>query len=141
MKVSVNDNGMGIMSFYFSSPMDVEPNVQFEKARIHVSLDHDLPVIRVDVDLDELPPITYDGNNVMVNFRVERFDHGGVFYTDSNGLEMQKRVLNHRDDWDINYNYGFSNDNITANFYPINSAISMKDKDSSREIIVMNDRP
>ena len=33
-----------------------------------------------------------------------------------------------------------TNDNITANFYPINSAISMKDIYSERVFTVMNDR-
>jgi hypothetical protein len=56
---------------------------------------------------------------------------------------MQKRILNYRPTWDIQLNYDDqnSNENITANFYPINSAISMKDIFSERVFTVMNDRP
>ena len=53
---------------------------------------------------------------------------------------MQKRILNYREDWDLEYNYNIHNDNITANFYPINSAISMKDISSGRKFTVMNER-
>lgn len=50
--------------------------------------------------------------------------------------------MNYRPTWDINldYNDGNLNENITANFYPINSAISMKDINSGRVFTVMNDR-
>ena len=51
---------------------------------------------------------------------------------------MQKRVLNYRPTWDIQANYNQSNENITANYYPIQSAISMKD--GPRVFTVMNDR-
>lgn len=55
---------------------------------------------------------------------------------------MQKRILNYRPTWDIQLNYDDqnSNENITANFYPINTAISMKDIYSGRVFTVMNDR-
>jgi hypothetical protein len=51
---------------------------------------------------------------------------------------MQKRILNYRPTWDIQANYNDSLENITANFYPINSAISMIDGD--RVFTVTNDR-
>jgi hypothetical protein len=51
---------------------------------------------------------------------------------------MQKRILNYRPTWDIQANYNDSLENVTANFYPINSAISMNDGD--RVFTVTNDR-
>ena len=51
------------------------------------------------------------------------FDNEGVFYTDSNGLEMQKRVLNYRPTWDLNC----TGENITANYYPVQTAMAVKD--------------
>jgi hypothetical protein len=59
---------------------------------------------------------------------------------------MQKRILNHRDTWNIvEVNYAKSYDNISANFYPINSAISIIDdtrpaKEGNLKFTVMNDR-
>lgn len=56
------------------------------------------------------------------------FNNSGEFYTDSNALEMQKRILNFRPTWDIKKtNLAASNENVTANYFPINSAISMVD--------------
>ena len=53
---------------------------------------------------------------------------------------MQKRILNYRPTWDIQGNYNDSHENVTANYYPINSAISMKDVKSDRTFTVMNGR-
>jgi hypothetical protein len=40
------------------------------------------------------------GMEVTVNF-LSQLDNQNTFYTDSNGLEMQKRVLNFRPTWDF----------------------------------------
>jgi hypothetical protein len=91
------------------------------------------------VDLESLPAVIYDGYEVIANFHVENFDNNETFFTDSNGLEMQKRILNYRPTWDlVNTNYKDSLQNVTANYYPINSAISMEDGD--RVFTVMNGR-
>ena len=41
------------------------------------------------------------GKDFIVNFQFENMDTGKTFYTDSNGLEMQTRVLNHRNTWNF----------------------------------------
>lgn len=69
------------------------------------------------------------------------FDQKNTFYTDSNGLEMQKRVLNYRSYYNITEKmYKYANENITANYYPINSAISIKDEKLGWHLTVSNDR-
>lgn len=68
-------------------------------ATVTISLD-ELGLIRFDVLLYGLPENLEVGHEVTVNF----FDLAGentTFWTDSNGLGMQKRELNHRDYWDI----------------------------------------
>lgn len=45
-----------------------------------------------------------------------------TFYTDSNGMEMQKRVLNLRENWDWNVD-----EPISGNYYPITSSIYIED--------------
>jgi hypothetical protein len=47
------------------------------------------------------------------------FDPKGVFWTDSNGLEMQKRTI--IDDTDKGIK-------VSRNYYPIDSAIAMRDQ-------------
>ena len=42
---------------------------------MHVSIDADYPVIRVDVDLGSIPGADQNGYEVIVNFEVENFDN------------------------------------------------------------------
>lgn len=114
-------------------------NTTYEVAILHLTIDTELSVLKFEVDLDSLPGIKFDGYEVIVDFTVDNFDNNQTFWTDSNGLEMQKRMLNFRPTWNILDNYNDSNENVTANYYPINSAISMRD--DSRQFTVMNDRP
>lgn len=54
---------------------------------------------------------------------------------------MQERILNYRQTWDlVGLNYAKWNDNITANFYPVNSAIQIRDKTKYKTFTIMNDR-
>lgn len=104
------------------------------------SIDFGFVGLRFDVDLLGAPNIPYGGHEIVMEFKIDNFDNNGTFYTDSNGLEMQKRVLNYRPTWDINRNYDESYDNITANFYPVTSAITIKDPWQNKTFTVMNDR-
>lgn len=46
-----------------------------------------------------------------------------VFYTDSNGLEMQTRIQDQRPNFNLS-----TVQNISSNYYPVNSAIAMRHK-------------
>ena len=94
----------------------------------------------VEVDLFGLPDQPYGGHEVVVEFSTANLHNNGVFYTDSNGLEMQKRILNYRPTWDVQQNYDGTPVNITANFYPITSAIQLKDETQKKTFTVVNDR-
>lgn len=108
------------------------------KSYVHITIDKELPLIKIDVDLDSLPmQDIMNGYEVVPNFHVKYFDNNKTFYTDSNGLEMQERILNYRP----TYEYDLENNQpVSQNYYPINSAISMKDITSKRQFTVMNDR-
>lgn len=93
---------------------------------------------RVDVDLFSLPGISYGGHEVVVEFNCVGLKNNGAFYTDANGLDMQERVLNYRPTWNIQDNYDRSTVNVTANFYPVTSAIQIRDE--KKTFTVMNDR-
>ena len=75
------------------------------------------------------------GMEVIVKWQLMDFSNAGTFYTDSNGLEMQKRVLNQRPDYTL-----ATNMTVSSNYYPINSAIAIRDPDSQLQMTVMNDR-
>ena len=58
-----------------------------------------------------------------------------VFYTDANGLYMQKRIFNHKE------GYNLSNPQVpSVNYYPVTSAIYMEDKNDGKRLTLMNDR-
>ena len=77
------------------------------------------------------------GHEVTANFFAPTIKNDGVFYTDSNALEMQKRILNFRPTWNLTT---VDNLNITANYYPVNSAIAIIDETTNMQMVVMNDR-
>ncbi|GAB1861211.1 Lysosomal alpha-mannosidase [Camponotus japonicus] len=58
-----------------------------------------------------------------------------VFYTDSNGREMLKRVRNYRPTWDLELK-----EPISGNYYPVTSKIAIKDEEKQLKLSVLNDR-
>ena len=96
-------------------------------------------LIEFDVELNGVPiDLDHQGKDITVNWRMyDGFDANGTFWTDSNGLEMQERHLNQR-----GWHYSPNVQNVSANYYPIQSGIAIRDvsNKSIREVIVMNDR-
>ena len=75
------------------------------------------------------------GMEVVAKWELIGSDNQETFYTDSNGLEMQKRMLNERPDFTLKTDM-----KISSNYYPINSAIAFRDANSGMQMTVMNDR-
>ena len=48
---------------------------------------------------------------------------------------MQKRILNFRPDWHFS-----SKEKTASNYYPVQSAIAIRDKKSDMQMTIMNDR-
>jgi lysosomal alpha-mannosidase len=85
----------------------------------------DDPVIEFDVRTDEISVKDGYGKDVTINFFTPDVDNNGKFYTDSNGLEMQKRKLK-----SVNLT---NTEDISSSFYPVTSAIVIRDDDNSME--------
>ena len=125
--------------FYFQQPQRIELNNQ-RKVIVHVYLT-DLGTVQYEVDYNSIPMTEIDGYEVIAKFQVSDFFNNQTFYTDSNGMEMQERKLNYRPTWDfVNTNLADSNENITGNYFPVQSALSMLDTKSDMIFTVMNDR-
>lgn len=60
-------------------------------------------------------------------------DSRGVFYTDSNGREMLKRVRNHRDTWNLHLQ-----ESVAGNYYPVTAKIAIED--DNYRMAILNDR-
>ena len=66
-----------------------DDELESKKSRVKLSIDNDLPLLKIDVDLDSLPlHEQFNGYEVVANFHLNNFDNDNTFYTDSNGLEM-----------------------------------------------------
>jgi len=63
----------------------------------------------------EIPIIDNKGREVVAKWSFDGFDNEDIFYTDSNGLEMQKRVKDARPDFTLETKM-----KVSANYYPIN---------------------
>lgn len=89
-------------------------------------------LIEFEVDMNEVHlDKKMNGKDVIVNWKfLNGFNNNGRFWTDSNALTMQERVFNYRDSWDFP-NRETKVDkvkfNISANYYPVDSAIAMRD--------------
>lgn len=127
------------MSLYFEKVNNMTNEVEM-RAIVHVTFDEELSAIKFDVDLDSLPGLTTHGYEVIAKWKVDNFDNNNTFYTDSNGLEMQKRVLNYRPTWNFTESLEKLNENVTGNYYPVNSAIVMMDTTGQKVLSVSNDR-
>mgnify|MGYP000849733300 FL=1 len=75
------------------------------------------------------------GKEITLNIENTGIRNRGVFYTDANGLEMQKRVLNYRPTYPVDIL-----EPVAGNYYPINSAIYIEDAENQQRVTLMNDR-
>ena len=105
--------------------------------------------IEFDVELNTVPIDDDQGKDITVNWKMfNGFNPKGQFWTDSNGLEMQPRQILNYSEVTANYIKFLAKDqptykNISRNYYPVDSAIVMRDfqPNSSIQVTIMNDRP
>jgi len=108
-------------------------------AKIRFSPEYFSELVEFEVFINKLPiSANYRGKDVTVNWKFyDGFDPKGKFWTDSNSLLMLERNLFHREA----YTYVEKNNNISSNYYPVDSAIAMRDQNGSNiQVTVMNDR-
>lgn len=91
--------------------------------------------IEFEVKMLEVPIGDKEGKEVIAKWHFDGIDSEDVFYTDSNGLEMQERKRDARPDWTMTSNMTVSN-----NYYPVSSAIAIRGKTSGAQVTVMNER-
>ena len=118
--------------YFLSNPQALNRNAS---AYVVVRYYDESPAAEWEVHLGEIPTSYGQGREVTVNWLLDDFNNNNTFYTDSNGLEMQKRVLNYRESYDF-----LSFEQVSGNYYPINSAISIVDEGKNLQFTVLNDR-
>lgn len=88
----------------------------------------------IETFIDSIPITDNVGKEVTLNLQT-KYRNGKVFYTDSMGLEEQKRTLDYRPTW----NYTVF-EPTAGNYYPINSFIRAQDETTKRSVTIVNDR-
>ncbi len=114
-------------------------NAKGEQATVKARLTFDSPLIEWEVSLEEVPVADRRGKEVTVNFRSYQIDSLETFWTDQSGLEMTVRERGYRMS---NYHIPQSYHNISVNFYPVTSAIVIKDlaDEPAEQMTIMVDR-
>jgi len=95
-------------------------------------------LVEFEVELSEIPIQDGFGKDVIVQWKLfDDFEMNKTFWTDSNGLEMQERRLNYnpRFPWPVK-----DEQNVSGNYYPVDSALIVKDLKKQRQVTIMNDR-
>jgi len=94
-------------------------------AVIKIRFSHEFEeIIDFDVEINNVPMhIDHHGKDVIVQFKMyDGFNANKTFWTDTNGLEMLERRLNWRQTF-----IPVMKQNISSNYYPITSAIAIRD--------------
>ncbi|EGR32713.1 hypothetical protein IMG5_073080 [Ichthyophthirius multifiliis] len=99
--------------------------------RVYPNLEN---VIELQTYVKSIPVDDKKGKEVVLLINTN-LNTNQTFYTDSNGLELQKRVINQRETWDLQVNQPSS-----CNYYPVNGIILIQDVNSQERISVVNDR-
>ena len=80
-------------------------------------------LIEFQVELNPIPMRDQKSKDITVNWKMyNNFTVGNRFWTDSNGLEMEERSV---------VDMGRTDRNIAANYFPVTSAIAVRDKNSN----------
>lgn len=88
----------------------------------------------IESRVEAIPVTDKIGKEVTLNF-ASGLSNNKTFYTDSNGLEEQIRVVDYRPTWPL-----VVNEAVAGNYYPINSHIGIQDTDSKRKLTILTDR-
>lgn len=139
MNTSFDSNGDPV-AFHFLFEKDAYGNEHSERSLLTVTIQDQMKgasaAVKFDLTLDSLPfESVNDGFDVVAQFKVQNMNNNKTFYTDANGLGMQKRILDYRPSWDFTYDYDYQVENVTANYYPVDSAIYIEDEDLRMTIL------
>jgi len=79
--------------------------------------------IEMQTFVDSISVADKQGKEVVMIVEVPSIQNDKIYYTDSMGMEMQKRVFNHRPSWPL-----IVLQPVAGNYYPVQSQIMIRDK-------------
>ncbi|RXG60900.1 hypothetical protein Avbf_17080 [Armadillidium vulgare] len=84
-------------------------------------------------------PIPVDddvGKEIINYFEFEEFITNNTFYTDANGRELQKRIKDYRETWDL----PLDDEPVSRNYYPVTAQFVLNSVNGLGSAAVLNDR-
>jgi Glycosyl hydrolases family 38 C-terminal domain len=93
-------------------------------------INEDDSFIEVEYIVGPIPIVDGRGKEV-VSLYATTIRNDGVFYTDSNGRDFQRRIRNFRSSWDLEVF-----EPIAGNYYPVNAAAYIEDTEASLAVLV-----
>ena len=96
--------------------------VFYDWASQEISLYDDAKMVEVEWTVGPIPIDDNVGKEIVLRYDTD-IQSNGTFYTDANGREVLERIRDYRPTW----NYTVL-ENISGNYYPINSRIWIKDQ-------------
>ena len=94
-----------------------------------IRLYKDSHYIEVEYTVGPIPIDDGRGKEIVTQYLTD-IKTGGVFYTDSNGREFQKRVRSSRPSWNLT-----EHEPIAGNYYPVNTALYIEDDTKSLGVV------
>eukprot|EP01121_Diplochlamys_sp_Union-15-3_P011954 TRINITY_DN3519_c0_g1_i4.p1 TRINITY_DN3519_c0_g1~~TRINITY_DN3519_c0_g1_i4.p1 ORF type:complete len:964 (+),score=220.79 TRINITY_DN3519_c0_g1_i4:163-2892(+) len=92
------------------------------------------PYLQVQANVGPIDVSDGIGKEIISRFSTD-FNTQKTFWTDSQGLELQKRIKDFRPDWNLTIT-----EPIASNFYPVDAIISIQDTTKSLQFSILTDR-
>ena len=89
--------------------------------------------VEVEWTVGPIPIDDNKGKEVIIRFDTD-IPNQSKYYTDANGREVLERIRNYRPTWSYS-----SSQNVSANYYPVNSRIWIKDQ--QRQFTILTGKP
>ncbi|GAX17335.1 lysosomal alpha-mannosidase [Fistulifera solaris] len=114
------------------TPQGAEVRIEFHQNWIRQTtrIFQSQPFIEVEYEIGPIPIDDLRGKEIVTRYRAS-IASKSAFYTDSNGREFLRRQRNYRPSWDLDVF-----EPVAGNFYPVNTAIFLQDKNASLSVVV-----
>ena len=103
----------------------------YQTIALYAGLNH----IEFTFTVGPIPVADHRGKEVVSRFSSD-LQTAGIFYTDANGREMQRRQRDHRNTWQPNMTIF---EHVAGNFYPVNSRIALRDEKKGVQLTILTD--
>lgn len=123
---------------FVNTAVGIEVHVSFDNAPWIKQVTRVLkgqPWIEIGYQVGPVPIEHGRGKEVVTRFVTSSIQNEGIIYTDSNGREFLRRQRNFRPSWPL-----VVHEPIAGNYYPVNAAIYIQDRNASLTLLVDRSR-